>query len=1492
MCLGYVFEEEVATGFLYSSSNPQSCVCQLETSDCVRKNDDRSRYDFVHFAGFSIQYDASCKCEVDAQCAQGIGDGDRFKILGDISPMPYTLEERQSIFNGDFICLKDNTVQCKAGVLELTNYNSDCSCRFGFTGRTCETPRMMCIFGGTETDGNSCICQDAFGNINPKTSEKGCCTKGLYHDQIRYATFSALQDFSEIPDNVFYYDALKAVCKPGPFAFQSVGEGEDGVRIHNYAALTTELQLIPAVCDQATEMPIYKAVFKFQADIPTTTPHMVITKEEVEALAYKFSKNTETYIDKYAEDKCLHRCTHRQADEPPWRSFHLKKTRTNSERQYYSAPAYQRVLTFDGTSKGHFNPGNLDSNAFEEAEIEACRQSCYTDLVVPNYEHHNPNFKKDGYEASFIVLSANGQCFCYADIPGSVTVAGWPWKQYSLLPDISYDCTCKDKPAFVGGHNDVNFVDPVFDKDSRVFDIVYPKSKEAAQQNRDCLEDYIIYKHTDIQGETEYDTMTGVGASIVPYTLRVQEKFDVSANNFYECYKACHDHPQANSFKWGRPEQVPITFAGTNNVDFPALGLGHCWGHCSADRDCASGLVCVERYKDGTFVHAWPGCIEPDSTEQLWGSGEVLDPNVNICYDPSYLEETCTCTVHNDTMSDCVNSYDVLGAQACTDISYLSDEGIVYPDLLPEDDPLYNTDRTRECMNRCLDKYPEAKAFVLDANQRCACSLKYCSERGGSSSYSSYRINFCEDVSQKGYLLQEHVDDYTLFEDYTYNAGDTEYETVPINPYTCNVETVIEQGDIVNKECKCPIKEYTRLYEEVEYIEKTGECYAFKTVNTADKAACEAECEAEYACDSFSVQGTTCYLAQGCGQDWDLQMFAPFLCYNDAFSMPQLDSGVLTQCADLTQTGYFTVPLSLITPKCLQLTDDALNMDNCSIVSGHHPIANVDSSTRQVAAYRHSVTQLLNDPYLRNDFYYGNIEYKSYFVKQKAKYKQIATSKRYIKELSKTTVGSYCTIGEAVLYSVDTSHDDANDHTCMQKCQEEYSDLEYVVVRGEIVGETFSCLCSDREYSREVCAAQMQTGGTQYKVIGGTSTVCKCPGFYLKKGRAKSCPPGRYSGEDDPCMSSCKLCPVGQFSQFGARECESCPAGKVQETATSCRECDAGKTSLSGDEECSVCQLGLFSKTKGAGACSDCPIGYYDDDLDEGQTCKLCALGQYAGLATKNTCLLCQVGRYSDVTPVAGCKACSSARYNPTTGSSSVSACIYCPKGKYQNQAGKSACSNCGFGRYTDQTGRTGCKACGTGKYQGQQGQSTCHNCAKGKYNPSTGAKYCKNCGTGYYQDQYAKTSCKACGKGKYQNQNAQTSSGACHNCQTGRWNGGTGKAECESCGKLYDKYAWSKSPSRDTKEKSCDSYRTSHPSYDDMYYSSLWECRHNTGMTQEDSGYGDRWRRKCWAGGLDDCNQIAKSYHGDNSNSWSWYKPPGYNYYFFCIPSEYQQND
>lgn len=88
-------------------------------------------------------------------------------------------------------------------------------------------------------------------------------------------------------------------------------------------------------------------------------------------------------------------------------------------------------------------------------------------------------------------------------------------------------------------------------------------------------------------------------------------------------------------------------------------------------------------------------------------------------------------------------NYAKVGDGYCSDWKYLP-EG-QYPDFLSKSSPLFSTDRTRECMNRCLDAYPDSKAFYIrTSDNKCGCSSGQCqSTKGTATSYTSYKIVKC-----------------------------------------------------------------------------------------------------------------------------------------------------------------------------------------------------------------------------------------------------------------------------------------------------------------------------------------------------------------------------------------------------------------------------------------------------------------------------------------------------------------------------------------------------------------------------------------------------------------------------------------------------------------------------------------------------------------------------------------------------------------------------
>tara|TARA_B110000858_G_scaffold186889_1_gene230561 strand:+ start:520 stop:3993 length:3474 start_codon:yes stop_codon:yes gene_type:complete len=287
-------------------------------------------------------------------------------------------------------------------------------------------------------------------------------------------------------------------------------------------------------------------------------------------------------------------------------------------------------------------------------------------------------------------------------------------------------------------------------------------------------------------------------------------------------------------------------------------------------------------------------------------------------------------------------------------------------------------------------------------------------------------------------------------------------------------------------------------------------------------------------------------------------------------------------------------------------------------------------------------------------------------------------------------------------------------------------------------------------------------------LIDSPHEMCFCEGFYLVDGQAKSCPSGKYSSKLTPCSAACTNCPVGQFSDSGASECGACVAGQIQDSPTSCSRCDPGQFAKAGAITCSMCEIGKYASGVGAGECTRCPTGKYQEPgVGTGSSvnnCDDCPAGWGQANMEQTDCDKCATGRYAVSTGTEACALCGSGKYLDTVGSTSESQCKACQTGRYQDAGGQSSCKGCSSGKYQSSTGKTACSSCAGGKYQVSGGQTSCSSCAGGKKSGS-GATACSSCSAGYYSGS-GESSCKKCGTGKYQTQSGQ---GICTNCPVSR---------------------------------------------------------------------------------------------------------------------------
>ena len=93
-----------------------------------------------------------------------------------------------------------------------------------------------------------------------------------------------------------------------------------------------------------------------------------------------------------------------------------------------------------------------------------------------------------------------------------------------------------------------------------------------------------------------------------------------------------------------------------------------------------------------------------------------------------FSNKVLTTTGSGECSVGCSNCEYTFRAQGyCKNYVYLS-EG-AYPSLLPSTDPLYDSDRLRECMNRCSAQYGQGKGFFtknVGGQLRCACASDTC----------------------------------------------------------------------------------------------------------------------------------------------------------------------------------------------------------------------------------------------------------------------------------------------------------------------------------------------------------------------------------------------------------------------------------------------------------------------------------------------------------------------------------------------------------------------------------------------------------------------------------------------------------------------------------------------------------------------------------------------------------------------------------------------
>ena len=571
-------------------------------------------------------------------------------------PDPYKTDNTQSI--------------CHPSPLQLSNYKSDCSCKFGFTGNTCETPRMMCLWNGEETDGTECICNDN-GELNPKVSKYGCCTKGTYWDQDKYASFTPLSEFEPLPPNRFYQDAFLYVCKPPETLLDYETDQDRIIDIHNYVANTDEYLLTkPAVCGDAPETRLFTSTLQtLTSKSPDTFTVTRGTGDDARSIVVDKDKTIlELKEGSEPKEQCAAFCVSKNKGYKGFSIFtptpEMVKTSDKIKNTDAGAPNVRcenddRVQVY-GDMGIDTNPGLGLGDSFGPM-VDACWAACtfrprVSKTKANGYADSRPQNFWDVYGPDDITYmyifdliggdagSAQGRCSCHTgDLDTCETVEAPAIQNGALYGAHTYkvvrgdtECTCE--PFIANMDDQEEFKDPMSYEDNEGwsnalprtterYDIQFPVDIEAEAQNLGCFEniDGRVLKIDQLSG-----TSHSISAVETAYVDASSARSSVGGT-LEDCYEECK-YDDVFTYGFTIPELPRYNFEGTGSCISPNAPFSTSSRVLSGH---TSGVNSVAWSPDGSKIVSGSGGIvseSGDKTVRVWDSytgAELLELTVN-----------------------------------------------------------------------------------------------------------------------------------------------------------------------------------------------------------------------------------------------------------------------------------------------------------------------------------------------------------------------------------------------------------------------------------------------------------------------------------------------------------------------------------------------------------------------------------------------------------------------------------------------------------------------------------------------------------------------------------------------------------------------------------------------------------------------------------------------------------------------------------------------
>ena len=872
--------------------------------------------------------------------------------------------------------------------------------------------------------------------------------------------------------------------------------------------------------------------------------------------------------------------------------------------------------------------------------------------------------------------------------------------------------------------------------------------------------------------------------------------------------------------------------------------------------------------------------------------------------DMEYLETLeCQCIEHDEDY-ECL-SRTLRGGNSpkkgeCTD-------GVIQGLPFGPDDPFYNSNKIQECHERCLRLDAGTKSFyVSEVDYSCGCATGYC-KLGSDQNYQVYDIAIpfgpsCDEVD--GYFLGFDTGLYT--EPF---VATNDISIRPKNPITCNIESYLHIGEIVDSgQCECPLYDFKLAYgDTTNYIYMGFETYKqawvdtymdyvqlqrFDTSGASDKVeACKQACNNYPDCTEISVDTNTDNLCFGMitnnyfynnipVQDYEIRKISDRRCrMGDVNTFTQLGNSphqfpTKEECVenwraikkDLDDDIWTRQPLFVYGESGTTTTEcwvwNLADQIDVGPYNDNHmdPNMNADDLFGGMCSSAVSPDEVrtVDAPWGETSAVPKGTKWPTYEIRMEASYSydSVEFTHRYKKQLLNEEVNQYCPTGEVKEYNLTETHEDANPHYCMQKCREKLltTDSTFILARGDIIDGKFSCYCSLT--FDDTCNLNGPSAFPQFKVY-------KHPGAFTTDERLMSA--------RDPQVGKTTQCKCQGYYIFKGKAI-SCPANTFK---------NSGHCTSS----CTACPVGQFSEI-GSTLCSRCPSG----KVRTGDVCVGCGVGKFAS-AFDTECQTCPLGTFNTRVNQKECEGCP-AGWADSDSAEGIN-CNMCAIGKdTQGLTGRSQCFDCRMGFYNDNQGQAQCTACGSGRFSTAVGATThtvCAGCGAGKYNDETGLYYCKNCNPGLYTSQTARYTCGYCPRGKYQNEQGKTS---CKNCAAGRYAFQTiGSASCSACNSgQYQQYTGSEnckacSPGQYSNSGSTSCTNCPHGYWADQYYTS--SCK---SCPSENPGGVFQYSKSSWSyawpGDRKTKDKSCDSYFNwaeSNRNTYYWSKNSGGDWNFDC---------